>query len=102
MVKFPGKFYVTTPIYYVNGRPHIGHVLTTVIADCVARWKRILHLAFSLNKLNLGELSKLLSEIAAKGRQEEFGLANEPVSAMKGRVMLPDVVLNTAPQEVTP
>ncbi len=42
MVKFTRKFYITTPIYYVNGKPHIGHVFTTVVADCIARWKRIL------------------------------------------------------------
>ncbi|WP_366896310.1 class I tRNA ligase family protein, partial [uncultured Alcanivorax sp.] len=26
-------FYVTTPIYYVNGSPHIGHAYTTIVAD---------------------------------------------------------------------
>lgn len=36
------KFYVTTPIYYVNARPHIGHVYTTVAADALARWHRML------------------------------------------------------------
>jgi methionyl-tRNA synthetase len=35
-------FYVTTPIYYVNDRPHIGHVYTTVIADVVARYHRLM------------------------------------------------------------
>lgn len=34
------KFYVTTPIYYVNSYPHLGHVYTTIIADTVARYKR--------------------------------------------------------------
>ncbi len=37
-----GRFYVTTPIYYVNDVPHIGHAYTTVIADAVARWHRLL------------------------------------------------------------
>ncbi len=37
----PGKaFYVTTPIYYVNDAPHIGHAYTTVAADVLARWHR--------------------------------------------------------------
>lgn len=31
-------FYVTTPIYYVNGKPHIGHVYTSVVADMIARY----------------------------------------------------------------
>ncbi|MDQ3010480.1 MAG: methionine--tRNA ligase [Acidobacteriota bacterium] len=34
------KFYVTTPIYYVNSYPHLGHLYTTLIADTVARYKR--------------------------------------------------------------
>jgi len=35
-------FYVTTPIYYVNARPHLGHVYTTVIADVLARFHKLL------------------------------------------------------------
>ncbi|GIU85111.1 MAG: methionine--tRNA ligase [Acidimicrobiales bacterium] len=35
------RFYVTTPIYYVNDIPHIGHAYTTVIADALARWHRL-------------------------------------------------------------
>jgi methionyl-tRNA synthetase len=34
-------FYVTTPIYYVNAEPHIGHTYTTVVADTVARYHRL-------------------------------------------------------------
>jgi methionyl-tRNA synthetase len=34
-------FYVTTPIYYVNDVPHIGHAYTTVAADVLARYKRM-------------------------------------------------------------
>jgi methionyl-tRNA synthetase len=34
-------FYVTTPIYYVNDVPHIGHAYTTVHADVLARWRRL-------------------------------------------------------------
>ena len=37
-----GRFYVTTPIYYVNDAPHIGHAYTTVTADALARWHRML------------------------------------------------------------
>ncbi len=35
------RFYVTTPIYYVNDVPHIGHSYTTIIADIIARWNRL-------------------------------------------------------------
>jgi len=33
-------FYVTTPIYYVNARPHLGHIYTTLVADTLTRFKR--------------------------------------------------------------
>ena len=36
------KFYVTTPIYYVNDRPHIGHTYTTVLADVIARYRKLM------------------------------------------------------------
>jgi methionyl-tRNA synthetase len=36
------KFYLTTPIYYVNARPHIGHAYTTIAADVIARRHRVL------------------------------------------------------------
>jgi methionyl-tRNA synthetase len=36
------RYYVTTPIYYVNDAPHIGHAYTTVVADALARWHRLL------------------------------------------------------------
>lgn len=35
-------YYLTTPIYYVNDRPHIGHCYTTVVADIAARFQRLL------------------------------------------------------------
>jgi len=34
-------FYVITPIYYVNAKPHVGHAYTTIVADCVARYQRL-------------------------------------------------------------
>lgn len=36
----PDKFYITTPIYYVNDKPHIGHAYTTIVADVLARFWR--------------------------------------------------------------
>lgn len=35
------KFYVTTPIYYVTAKPHLGHLYSTVIADVLARWNKL-------------------------------------------------------------
>jgi len=35
------SFYITTPIYYVNDIPHIGHAYTTIIADAISRYKKL-------------------------------------------------------------
>ena len=35
------KFYITTPIYYVNAEPHAGHAYTTIAADALARYRRL-------------------------------------------------------------
>jgi methionyl-tRNA synthetase len=37
----PKPFYITTPIYYVNDKPHIGHAYTTLACDVMARFKRL-------------------------------------------------------------
>ena len=35
------RFYITTPIYYINAEPHLGHAYTTMVADAVAREHRL-------------------------------------------------------------
>ncbi len=35
-------FYLTTPIYYVNARPHLGHAYSTIVADAMARYRRLI------------------------------------------------------------
>ncbi len=35
------KYYLTTPLYYVNAAPHIGHTYTTLAADTIKRFKRM-------------------------------------------------------------
>ena len=35
-------FYVTTPIYYVNAEPHLGHAYTTIVGDALTRWNRLM------------------------------------------------------------
>ena len=37
-----GTFYLTTPIYYVNATPHLGHAYTTIVGDAAARWHRLI------------------------------------------------------------
>src|SRR5262245_34064143 len=34
-------FYLTTPLYYVNAKPHIGHAYTNVLCDTFARWRKL-------------------------------------------------------------
>jgi len=41
MGKNMAKFYITTPIYYINDVPHVGHAYTAVVADVIARWHRL-------------------------------------------------------------
>ncbi|MEM8997438.1 MAG: class I tRNA ligase family protein, partial [Acidobacteriota bacterium] len=36
------KTYLTTPIYYVNDLPHIGHIYSTLVVDTVARYRRLM------------------------------------------------------------
>ena len=48
----PGKFYITTPIYYVNARPHIGHTYTTVVCDTVARRQRMMGMRYLVSDRN--------------------------------------------------
>lgn len=36
-----GRFYITTPIYYMNAQPHLGHAYTTVLCDVIARYHRL-------------------------------------------------------------
>jgi methionyl-tRNA synthetase len=37
-----GRYFLTTPIYYVTAKPHLGHAYTTIIGDALARWHRLL------------------------------------------------------------
>ena len=41
-VQLVTRFYATTPIYYVNAEPHLGHAYTTIVGDALTRWHRLL------------------------------------------------------------
>ncbi|TAK89277.1 methionine--tRNA ligase [Patescibacteria group bacterium] len=63
------KFYITTPIYYINDNPHIGHAYTTIAADAVARWYRQAG-AEVLFSAGLDENSQKTVEAAEKAGEE--------------------------------
>ena len=63
------RFYVTTPIYYVNGAPHIGHAYTSIAADVLARWMRLDgHDVFFLTGTD--EHGQKVAKAAADARQD--------------------------------
>lgn len=62
----PDKFYITTPIYYASGKPHIGHAFATIFADVLARYHKSLgkEVFFSVGMDEHG------AKIAEKAKQE--------------------------------
>ena len=63
------EFYITTPIYYVNDKPHIGHAYSTIVADTLARWReaRGEHVVFSTG---VDENAQKTVDAAAKNDEE--------------------------------
>ncbi|MFB0565481.1 MAG: methionine--tRNA ligase [Candidatus Aminicenantaceae bacterium] len=75
-------FYVTTPIYYVNDVPHIGHAYTTIIADALARFKRLSgEKVFFLTGTD--EHGQKVEKAAAEKKLEPKELADEVVVRFK-------------------
>ena len=70
------RFSLTTPIYYVNAQPHLGHAYTTIVADALARWHRLsgddVHLLTGTDEHGL----KMFQTARDQGR-ETIDLANE-------------------------
>lgn len=63
------RFYVTTPIYYVNGSPHIGHAYTTIVADSLTRYHRL-----------RGDVSRFLTGTDEHGQKIEREAAKQGVA----------------------
>jgi methionyl-tRNA synthetase len=87
------KFYLTTPIYYTNGLPHIGHTYSTIVCDTIRRYKRMLgydvvmttgtdehgvNVERSAKKAGLAE-SEFVAKMAAEWRAiwDEFGIQGD-------------------------
>ena len=77
------KFYITTPIYYVNARPHIGHAYTTIACDTIARRQRMLgaDTYFLTGTDEHGQKIERAAQAAGKTPQD---LTNEVSAAFRG------------------
>lgn len=66
------KFYLTTPIYYVNAAPHIGHAYTTIAADAIRRFKRMqgYHAVLTTGTDEHGQKVERAAKAAGKTPQE--------------------------------
>ena len=70
------NFYITTPIYYVNDNPHIGHAYTSIACDILARFNKlklginIFEQYLSKNLVLLEDISKKISKTAIFQRLE--------------------------------
>ena len=66
-------FYITTPIYYANSLPHLGHLYTTIVADVIQRYKkqrvRIVATGGELSGIQAGE--KVMSDMRLSCRCHE-------------------------------
>ncbi len=80
----PGRFYVTTPIYYVNDVPHVGHAYTTIAADTIARWHRLNGRSVKFLTGTDEHGQKVLRAAESRGRtpQEHVNLLVEPYKAL--------------------
>ena len=65
-------FYATTPIYYVNDLPHIGHIYTTVVTDVVTRFRRL-----------AGEETRLLTGTDEHGQNIEKAAATQGITPLQ-------------------
>lgn len=76
------KLFITTPIYYASGKPHIGHAYTTIMADIIAKYKRALgYDVFFLTGMD--EHGQKIQETAKKNNKTIKDLLSEVCSAFK-------------------
>lgn len=72
------RYYVTTPIYYVNDLPHVGHIYSTIVADTVARYQRLAgHEVYFLTGTD--EHGQKIQKTAAEQGIEPIALADRVV-----------------------
>ena len=81
------KYYLTTPLYYVNAAPHIGHTYTTMAADTIARFKRMqgYDAVMFTGTDEHGQKVERAAEAAGQDRRRSSRDASPPNSARSGR-----------------
>src|SRR2546427_7112688 len=92
------KYYLTTPLYYTNGTPHIGHTYSTIVADLIRRFKRmqgyeaILTTGTDEHGVNVERSAKIAGktpkEFVGPGRSEEHTSELQSQSNLVCRLLL--------------
>jgi methionyl-tRNA synthetase len=72
------KFYITTPIYYPSGKPHIGTAYTTILADVIFRYKKLI----GFDSYFLTGLDEHGQKIEQKSKEEGFDSSQAYVDSM--------------------
>ena len=68
------SYFISTPIYYVNSKPHIGHLYSSLLADAITRWQKIKHHS--------------ISNVIFSTGTDEHGLKIERAATASGRTPL--------------
>ncbi len=97
-------FYITTPIYYVNDVPHIGHAYTTIAADVIARYKRLAGYEV-LFSTGTDEHGQKIARSAEKASLTPLELADKVVSQFKNlwpllNIQYDDFIRTTEPRHI--
>ena len=80
-----GVVYLTTPIYYINGPPHLGHAYTTIVADTMARYRRLAGADVFL-LTGTDEHGDKIAQAAAKAGEAPTALADRNARRLPGGV----------------
>src|SRR5258708_25237926 len=85
------KYYLTTPLYYTNGLPHIGHTYSTIVADVIRRYKRMRGVdVFMTTGADEHGVNVERSAIKAGGMPPEGNTVNSPHRRRPwGRLLVP-------------
>ena len=101
--RFPdGVVYLTTPIYYINGPPHLGHAYTTIVADTMARYRRLTGADVFL-LTGTDEHGDKIAQAAAQGGEAPQALADRNARAFRQQwdalgIIYDDFIRTTEPR----